>query len=163
MKTLLVVYHSMTGGAEQMARALARGAQGELEFSVRLLLASQVVAEDVLNADGYVFCTPENLASMAGMMKDFFDRCYYAVLDRINGRPYAVMVCAGSDGTNACRQIDRIAKGWRLRPIADALIVCTRAQTTAQILAPKVIDAESLLRCEQLGAAFASGLVQGIF
>jgi hypothetical protein len=31
-------------------------------------------------------------------MKDFFDRSYYAVLDRINGRPYATMICAGSDG-----------------------------------------------------------------
>ena len=46
-------------------------------------------------------------------MKDFFDRTYYAVLDGINGRPYAALICAGSDGQNAARQIERIATGWR--------------------------------------------------
>ena len=51
------------------------------------------------------------------------------MLDRINGRPYATLICAGSDGENAARQIARIATGWRLRAIADPLIVCTRAQT----------------------------------
>jgi multimeric flavodoxin WrbA len=40
----------------------------------------------VLAADGYIFAAPENLAVLAGLMKDFFDRCYYPVLGRINGR-----------------------------------------------------------------------------
>ena len=84
---------------------------------------------DVLAADGYIFATPENLAAIAGLMKDFFDRTYYAALERINGRPYATLICAGSDGQNAARQIMRIATGWRLRPIAEPLIVCTHAQT----------------------------------
>jgi len=165
MKTLLVVYHTMTGGTEQMATALVRAAEGEAgaDLAVRLLRAHETQPADVLNADGYVFCTPENLAAVSGIMKDFFDRCYYAALDRINGRPYAVLVCAGSDGTNACRQIERIAKGWRLRAVADPLIVCTHAQTPDEILAPKAIDAAALERCADLGAAFASGLVLGIF
>ncbi len=50
---------------------------------------------------------------MAGVMKDFFDRTYYPALDRIVGRPYATLICAGSDGENAARQIHRIASGWR--------------------------------------------------
>ena len=60
---------------------------------------------------------------MAGLMKDFFDRCYYPALGRIEGRPYAVMVCAGSDGSGAARQIERICTGWRLKAVAPALIV----------------------------------------
>ena len=53
-----------------------------------------------------------NLAAMAGLMKDFFDRTYYPALDRISGRPYAVLICAGSDGHSAARQLarcDRVA------------------------------------------------------
>jgi multimeric flavodoxin WrbA len=114
MKTLLIVFHSRTGGTSQMAEAAARGAGGEAEVQVRLLGAVATQPEDVLAADGYIFATPENLASMAGLMKDFFDRTYYPVLDRINGRPYATLICAGSDGSNAARQIERIATGWRL-------------------------------------------------
>ena len=93
--------------------------------------------DDVLASDGYIFATPETLAAMAGLMKDFFDRTYYSALDRINGRPHGTLVCAGSDGTNAVRQISRIATGWRQRQVVDPIIVCTRAQTPEAILAPK--------------------------
>jgi multimeric flavodoxin WrbA len=117
----------------------------------------------VLSADAYVFAAPENLASMSGLMKDFFDRNYYAALDRINGRPYAALICAGSDGSNAARQIARIATGWRLKAIADPLIVCTHAQTPEEILRPKQITPEDLRRCQELGAAMAEGLSLGVF
>ena len=146
-----------------MAEAAARGAAGESEVSVRLLAATATQPEDVLAAEGYIFATPENLASMAGLMKDFFDRAYYPVLERINGRPYATLVCAGSDGSNAVRQIERIVTGWRLRAIADPLIICTHAQTPEAILAPKTIGRDELARCEEIGAALAAGLAMGIF
>ncbi len=119
--------------------------------------------DDLLAADGYVFACPENLAAIAGLMKDFFDRSYYGVLDHINGRPYATVVCAGSDGSNAVRQIARIATGWRLREIAPPLIVCTHAQTTEAILAPKVVPQAELDKGTELGAAFAAGLAIGAF
>jgi multimeric flavodoxin WrbA len=163
MKKLLIVFHTFTGGTRQMAEATARGASNELNVKVRLLAAPDTTPEDVLAADGYIFATPENLAAIAGLMKDFFDRTYYAALDRIKGRPYGVLICAGSDGQNAARQIERIATGWRLRPVAEPLIVCTHAQTPEAILAPKVISPYDLGRCSDLGAALAAGMAMGIF
>jgi multimeric flavodoxin WrbA len=100
---------------------------------------------------------------MAGVMKDFFDRCYYPLLDQIQGRPYATMICAGSDGAGTARQIARIATGWRLKPIAEPTIIITGAQTPEAIAAPKTISAADLARCHELGAAFAAGLTAGIF
>ncbi|MGA7541332.1 MAG: NAD(P)H-dependent oxidoreductase [Steroidobacteraceae bacterium] len=163
MKTLLIVHHSLTGGTLQMAQAAATGARREPGVAVRLEAAAASGAQALLEADGYLFASPENLAAMSGLMKDFFDRTYYAVLDRIQGRAYGILVCAGSDGTNAARQIERIATGWRLRAIAPPLIVCTHAQTPATILAPKHIDAGEIARCEELGATLAAGLSLGIF
>jgi multimeric flavodoxin WrbA len=162
LKTLLIVYHTMTGGSRQMAQAAHRGAAAH-EVNARMVRAQDAKAEDVLQADGYIFCTPENLAAMSGMMKDFFDRTFYAALDRIIGRPYAALVCAGSDGTNAVRQIERICTGWRLKAVSEPLIVCTHAQTPERILAPKVIAAGDLEQCEEIGAAIAAGLELGIF
>ena len=162
-KTLLIVYHSLTGGTRQMAEAARAGAAGEAACAVRLLHAAQAGPHDVLASDGYVFATPENLAAMSGQLKDFFDRSYYGVLDQVNGRPYASLVCAGSDGSNAARQIARIATGWRLKPVAEPLIVCTHAQTPEAILAPKQIGNEDLERCRALGEALAAGLVLGVF
>jgi multimeric flavodoxin WrbA len=163
MNTLLIVYHSMTGGTLQMAQAAAGGARGEPALRVSMLRADEAHAADVLDACGFIFATPENLAAMSGKMKDFFDRTYYAALDRLNGRPYATLICAGSDGRSAAQQIERIATGWRLRPIADPIIVCTHAQTAAAILRPKHIAAEDLKPCTELGATLAAGIALGIF
>jgi multimeric flavodoxin WrbA len=163
MKRLLIVYHTMTGGTEQMARAAAAGASCEADVVVELMEAATAGADALLTADGYLFACPENLAALSGVMKAFFDRTYYAVLDRLQGRPYAALVCAGSDGTNAVRQIERIATGWRLKPIADPIIVCTHAQTPEEILRPKQIGGVELDRCRELGATLAAGLALGIF
>ena len=162
-KSLLIVYHSLTGGTRQMAEAARAGAAAESGCAVRLLHAAQAGPADVLAADGYLFATPENLAAMSGQLKDFFDRSYYGVLDQINGRPYASLICAGSDGSNAARQIARIATGWRLNAVAEPLILCTHAQTPEAILAPKQMGAADLERCRALGEALAAGLVLGVF
>jgi multimeric flavodoxin WrbA len=163
VKTLLIVHHSFTGGTQQMAEAAAQAARAQPDVATRLLRAADAGPVDVLESDGYIFATPENLASMSGLMKDFFDRCYYPALERVNGRPYAAMICAGSDGEGAARQIARIATGWRLRAVADPLIICTHAQTPEAILAAKTIQQDDLVRCAALGGALAAGLAAGIF
>jgi len=145
-----------------MAHAAAKGAATEPATNTRLIHARDTNPDDLLAADAYIFATPENLAEISGVMKDFFDRCYYPCLDQLNGRPYATMVCAGSDGTNAARQIARIATGWRLKQAADPLIILTHAQTKTAIEAPKTITPQDLAKCELLGATMAASLAIGI-
>ncbi len=161
MAQLLIVYHSRTGGTRQMAEAAAEAARDEANTILKT--ADQAGPNDLLAADGYIFCAPENLAAISGLMKDFFDRCYYPVLGRIEGRPYAQMVCAGSDGENAARQMARIATGWRLKEVQPPLIICTHAQTPKAILAEKIIPEEQLENCREVGAALAAGLSLGVF
>src|SRR5690606_29741214 len=105
------------------------------------------------------FCAPENLASLTGEMKECLDRCYYGVLDEIQGRPYAVTISAGTDGAGAARQLERICTGWRLRPIAPALIERNGAQTPEAILAPKPVPPDALARCHELGGLLAATLL----
>ena len=163
VQKLLIVYHSLTGGTLQMARAAAAGGAREPDVRVQLEPAVATGPDLLLESSGYLFACPENLAAMSGLMKDFFDRTYYPVLERIEGRPYATLICAGSDGSNAARQIERIATGWRLKAIADPVIVCTHAQTPEAILKPKQISSADLARCEELGATLAAGLALGIY
>lgn len=158
---LLIVWHSRTGATRAMAEAACEGADGEGE--VRLIAAEAAQPDDLLAAGGYLFACPENLATMSGAMKEFFDRCYYPVLGRIEGRAYATLIAAGSDGTGAQRQLDRIATGWRLRRVAEPLIVATAAQTAKAILAPKIIPTAQLARCRALGQALGAGLAMGAF
>lgn len=161
MAQLLIVYHSRTGGARQMAEAAAEAARDEAETILKS--ADQAGPDDLLQADGYIFCAPENLAAISGLMKEFFDHSYYPVLGRIEGRPYAQMVCAGSDGENAARQMARIATGWRLKEVQPPLIICTHAQSPEAILAEKTIPDDQLDQCREIGAALAAGLNLGVF
>ncbi|QDK32761.1 flavodoxin [Sphingomonas sp. IC081] len=142
-----------------MSIAISDGA-GEAAY---LLPAAEAMPAILLGAQGYVFVCPENLGTMSGMMKEMFDRCYYPLLGRIEGRPYATAIAAGSDGSGAQAQIDRIVTGWRLRRVAQPLVVHLDAQTPREILAEKTVSREDLGACCELGMAFAEGLALGIF
>ena len=102
-------------------------------------------------------------AQLYGEMKEFFDRCYYPVLGRIEGRAFATMISAGSDGEGAQAQINRIAQGWRLKRVADPVIVNMDAQTPEEILAEKTVPQDRLDECAALGEAMAEGLSMGVF
>jgi NADPH-dependent FMN reductase len=156
---LAVVWHSRTGAAEAMAAAVHEGA-GESGW---LLAAGEAEPQELEAAAGYVFVCPENLASMSGGMKEMFDQAYYPLLGRIEGRPYATAIAAGSDGHGAQAQIDRIVTGWRLRRVAEPLIVNLGAQTPEAILAPKRLSDAALEQCRALGEAMGEGLRLGIF
>jgi len=154
---LLIAWHSRTGASAAMAQAAADGAGDAV-----LLRADAVTGDVLLGAAGYLFVCPENLATMSGQMKEMFDRNYYDVLGRIEGRPYATIIAAGSDGQGAQRQIDRIATGWRLKRVAEPMIVGFTAQTPEAIAAPKQVPDKVLKQCKELGMSLAEGLRLGI-
>jgi multimeric flavodoxin WrbA len=157
-RMLAVVWHSRTGGARAMAHAIAEGA-GEAQ----LITAEDVTPAALLDAAGYVFVCPENLGTMTGLMKEMFDRCYYPLLGRVEGRPYATAIAAGSGGQGAQAQIDGVVTGWRLRRIAEPLIVDFAAQTPEAILAEKALPESATAACRELGEAFCEGLRLRIF
>ncbi len=141
----------------------AREAAAELQATDRLDIVVKAAHEadtpDLLEADGLLFCAPENLAALSGAMKEFFDRCYYGALDRLNGRPYALLISAGSDGSNAARQAERICTGWRLKPVAPPHIANLRAQTAEAILAPKTLGQQDRDACKTMGGTLAALLL----
>ena len=156
---LLIAWHGRTGSCKALAHAAYKRAGSQ----AKLMRAEDVEADTLLEADGYLFVCPENLASMSGAMKEMFDRNYYPVLGKLNGRAYATIIAAGSDGSGAQRQIDRIATGWRLRRVAPPWIVTTNAKDEPNICAPKTMTAEALAQARDMGAGLAQGIADGIF
>jgi multimeric flavodoxin WrbA len=151
MKTLLIVFH--TGGVKtaQMAEAVARGARGEAGVKVIVKRCAEAGPEDVLAADGLILGTPENFGYMSGMMKDFLERVFYPCEGKVNGRPWALFVGAGLDGTGAVTSVERIVTGLRLNKVREPIIGL------------KELTPDVLAQCEELGAAFAAGLAMGVF
>jgi multimeric flavodoxin WrbA len=159
--SILIVWHSRTGASEAMAKAAAEGARGEVD--VVCLNAQDAMPDHILNASAYLFVCPENLGGMSGMMKEFFDRCYYDVIGRTEGRAYATLIAAGSDGEGAQRQIDRIVTGWRLRRVLDPVIINFDAQDAQSIQAAKTVSPADLARCHEIGATLGAALALGMY
>lgn len=161
---LAIVWHSRTGASEGLAMAAAHGAMAAAPgYPVRLVPACEATADLLVQAAGFLFVCPENLGSLSGAMKDMFDRCYYPLLGRVEGRAYATIVSAGSDGRGAQAQLDRIVTGWRLRRVAEPFIVNLGAQAAEAIMAPKILSQSELTRANQLGQALAAGLDAAVF
>lgn len=150
-KRLLVVYHTQSGNTGRLAGAVVRGARRVAETETVVKRAFDAGVDDLLACDALLLGTPENFGYMSGALKDFFDRTYYPCEGRLTALPYAVFVSAGNDGTGAVREIERIARGYGWKAVAEPVIV------------RKTITDAALAQCAELGEAFASGLALGIF
>ena len=159
---LCIIWHSRTGAARALVSAMVQAAR---EYNVEALAipAENAVAKDILLADAVIFACPENLALMSGAMKEFFDLNYYSLLGKVNGKSYACVIAAGSDGTGAMRQIERIATGLRLKKVAETVLVITNAQTRETIQAKKVLSDTQLAPAIELARTLAAGLELSIF
>jgi multimeric flavodoxin WrbA len=151
MKRLLIVYHSQSGGTARMCEAVERGARSIEEVAVSCKRAFDAGADDLKSADALIIGTPENFGYMSGAVKDFFDRTFYPCEHSVAGRPYAVFVCAGNDGTGAVFNIDRILAGLKMKKVVEPIV------------AKKEVSPEDLARCEEMGATLAAGIALGMF
>ncbi|MEO8346795.1 MAG: flavodoxin [Betaproteobacteria bacterium] len=158
MKQLLIVWHSQFGGTAQMAKAARDGAQSISEVAIRYLRAADAGVSDLLACDALLIATSENFGSLSGMTKDFLERVYYPCEDKVAGKPYTVLVCAGTDGTGAMFQTDRIARGLRLEKMHPGIIYKSGFTAQAQL-----IPTDVLAQCREVGATLAAGLSAGIY
>jgi len=152
-KQLLLVAHAPSPNTKKLVEAVLRGARHpDIEaVDVRHVPPLEATADDVLAADAIILGTPENLAYMSGALKDFFDRCYYKVLEETQGLPYALYIRAGNDGAGTKRAVETIVTGLRWRAVQEPLICRGEFQD------------EFINQCEELGMYMAAGLDNAVF
>lgn len=134
-----------------MAESVKRGAQREENIEVCCKLAAEAGLDDLLRCDAIAVGSPEYFGTMAGMIKDFFDRTYEKAQEQTVGLPYVVFVCAGNDGRGAISQIERLASGYKWKKALEHVRVVGKP------------TAEQLVSLEELGQTLAAGLDFGIF
>ncbi|MFT0211600.1 NAD(P)H-dependent oxidoreductase [Pseudomonas sp. F1_0610] len=152
-KQLLIVMHAPSNNTQRLLHALHTGACDPAIINLHVVCKSplQATAEDVMQADGIILATPENLGYMSGALKDFFDRIYYPVLENKQGLPCAVLIRAGHDGTGTQRALESILTGLRWS-LTQPILVCRGEWKDA-----------FLDQAEELGCLMAAGLEAGIF
>lgn len=150
MPRLLIVAHAPSENTRRLRDALCEGARQAADIELDCRSPFDTQPEQVLAADAYLLSTPENLGTMSGALKDFFDRCYYPCLEHTQGRPYALQIRAGQDGRGTATAVARIVNGLRWKAVAEPLI-CRGS------FEPSFVD-----QCRELGAAMAVGLESGV-
>lgn len=136
-----------------MMEAVAAGARHDDVdgVEVRVCSALDATSEDLLWCDGFILGTPENFGYMSGAMKYFLDRVYYACEGKVNGKPYALFVRAGNDGSGAISSVRRILTGLAVREVQEPVLIAGE------------FDESRLADCEELGLTLAAGLEAGVF
>ena len=152
MKTLLCIIHSPSNNTSLIEQKVSEQLKSETS-NLNIIIKNPFFAntEDILKADGLLIGTTENLASMAGATKDFFDRNYYNVIEKKEGMPVAVWIRAGHDGTGTTIQMKSIIKGLKWRLVQEILICKGPWQS-------KFVD-----QCISLSLGFAIGLESNIY
>jgi multimeric flavodoxin WrbA len=151
VKRLLISYHTQSGRTAQLVAAVGRGVARNVAVELVCKRAWDTTLEDLIGCDGVIFGTAEYNGYMSGALKDLFDRTFEPAQGRVTNKPYAIVISAGNDGSFAAQFIERIARGYPLRRIADPIIVVGSVDETART------------RCEELGETFAAGLELEIF
>ncbi|MEO0412880.1 MAG: NAD(P)H-dependent oxidoreductase [Pseudomonadota bacterium] len=151
-KQLAVIAHAPSPNTLKLKEAvLAGAAKGSDSVMVTWTPPLEAGPETLLAADGLILGTTENLGYMAGALKDFFDRTYYAVLETKQGLPFATYIRAGHDGTGTRRAIESITTGLKWKQVQDTLVL--RGDWQERF----VSDVQAL------GEAMAAGLELGVF
>ena len=142
MKNLLIVYHSQSGNTEAMAKAIAEGATAA-GATVALKKAVEANDTDILNCDAVAIGTPNYFSYMAGMVKDFFDRVWAMVREKMADKPYVAFGSYGGGGTVAIETVEHICDGLKMKKICDS------------VSAQREPTEENLAACKELGKKMA--------
>lgn len=134
-----------------MAERFALGAGKEENIKVTLKQAGHATIDDLLDCNSIAIGSPEYFGTMAGMIKDFFDRTYEVAQDKTIGLPFIIFVSAGNDGRGAMAKIERITAGYKWKKVLDHMRVVGEP------------TGEDYAALEELGQTLAAGVDFGIF
>ena len=142
MKKVLIIYHSQSGNTAIMAKTISEGASAA-GATVVLKNAIDAKAEDILNCDIVAIGTPSYFGYMAGLIKDFFDRAWINIREKMVNKPYVTFGSKGGGGVQFLEGLERICDNMKMVKVFEAMVT-TRKPTE-----------EDLVKCKELGKKLA--------
>jgi multimeric flavodoxin WrbA len=144
MSKVLVIYHSLSGQTERMAKAVAEGAASVAGTEVMLRKALEATVEELLACDAIAVGSPDYFSYMAGGVKDFFDRAFYPTQGKVTAKPCATFASAGGPATVVLACLDKMCFGaMKFKQAAESVGVSGG------------VTEETLRACQELGKKLA--------
>jgi multimeric flavodoxin WrbA len=146
MAIVLVVYHSLSGNTEKMAKAFAEGVKSFPNTEVVLRKALDATLEDLLRCDAVAFGSADYFSYIAGALKDFFDRTFYPSQGKLTGKSYAAFATGGGGGDTVLAVLDRLCSSFKLKKVVNG------------VSAAGVPSSEVLKECKSAGKQLAKSM-----
>ena len=152
-KRLVIIGHVPSPNTQRLRDAVEEGARHPDIDGVDVVAQSpfDTQPDHVIEASAIILGTTENLGYMSGALKDFFDRCYYPVIEKTEARPFTYYIRAGLDGTGTRRAIDSITGGLKWKCVQEPHLYHGEWRE------------EFVDQARELGMAMAAGLDAGVF
>jgi multimeric flavodoxin WrbA len=148
MAKVLIVYHTLSGNTEKMAKAFAEGANSVQGTEVVIKKALDATLEDLLGCDAIAFGSADYFSYISGALKDFFDRTYYPSQGKVTEKPYAAFATGGRGGEKALEVLDRICGSFKFKKAVEGVAV-------AGAPSPEV-----LAKCNEAGKKLANAVAK---
>lgn len=148
MSRVLIVYHTLSGNTEKMAKAFEEGAKSVQGTEAVLKKAFDATLEDLLGCDAIAFGSADYFSYISGALKDFFDRTYYPSQGKVTGKPYAAFATGGRGGEKALEALDRICGSFKFKKTVEGVAVAG---------AP---SHEVLAKCNEAGKKLANAVAK---
>jgi len=147
MAKVLIVYHTLSGNTEKMAKAFAEGANSVQGTEAIIKKAFDATLEDLLGCDAIAFGSADYFSYISGALKDFFDRTYYPSQGKVTEKPYAAFATGGRGG-EALEVLDRICGSFKFKKAVEGVAV-------AGAPSPEV-----LAKCNEAGKKLANAVAK---
>lgn len=124
VKKVCLFFYSRRGNTEKIANYIADAIRNANRNDIELKIINvekDYNLEDVKNADGYIFGTPDYFSYPAGLIKRVFDDIY-EIRSEINGRPAFGFVSHGGGGKAATPLSDLIKRN-KLNQVGSIIII----------------------------------------
>jgi len=148
MAKVLIVYHTLSGNTEKMAKAFEDGAKSVPGTEAIIKKAFDATLEDLLGCDAIAFGSADYFSYISGALKDFFDRTYYPSQGKVTEKPYAAFATGGRGGEKALEVLDRICGSFKFKKAVEGVAV-------AGAPSPEV-----LAKCNEAGKKLANAVAK---
>ena len=152
LKNILFIHHSPSDNTIKLSNHLQSKIR-KLNPNTNLIVSKAIETNiDSFNSiDGVIIGTTENFGYMSGLTKDFFDRTYEGLQNKMAGLPIFYYIRAGLDGNGCKIGIDKILTGLKWRQVLPPLILKGKWNN------------DFILRLEEKSLTFVNGIEMGIY
>jgi len=152
MPKILVVYDSRSGNTENMALAVAKGAERAGDIAVTVKRAEQTKSNDLLAADGIIMGSPTYFGQMSAKLKALIDESI-KVHKALSGKVGGAFTSSGGTASGAETTLLSIVQAM----LIHGMIVQGRADDKHYGVAiTGTPTKEDIAECEELGKRVAT-------